>query len=224
MKRWGMMARVFTKIGREISIAVKQSGADPFSNPRLRMAMQNAKMANMPKANVESAIKRALSKDDKDLEEVVYEGYGPHGIAFIIECLTDNPTRTVASMRLYLSRAGGSLGTSGSVSFQFERKGEFRFNLGERSMDDIELDLIDAGAEEIEVSEDEVFVYTAYEDFGQMQAALERLGIEVNEASLQRFPTVTKEDLTEAQREDIEKLVERFEDDDDVQKVFHTMG
>lgn len=223
MKRWGMMARVFTKIGREISIAVKEGGAEPTTNPRLRIAMQNAKLANMPKANVENAIKRALSKDEKDLEEVVYEGYGPHGIAFMVECLTDNPTRTVASMRLYLSRSGGALGTSGSVAFQFERKGEFRFMLGDRSLEELELELIDGGAEEIEESEGEVFVYTAYEDFGQMQAKLEELGIEVTEASLQRFPTVTKE-LSEAEREDIERLIEKFEDDDDVQKVFHTMA
>ena len=223
MKRWGMMARVFTKIGREISIAVKESGPEPSTNPRLRLAMQNAKLANMPKANVESAIKRAMSKEDKDLEEVVYEGYGPHGVAFIIECLTDNPTRTVASMRLYFSRSGGALGTSGSVSFQFDRKGEFRFALENRDLEELELELIDGGAEEIEVSEGEVFVYTAYEDFGQMQATLERLGIEVSEASLQRFPTVTKE-LNEEQKEDIEKLIEKFEDDDDVQKVFHTMN
>jgi YebC/PmpR family DNA-binding regulatory protein len=223
MKRWGMMARVFTKIGREISIAVKEGGAEPTTNPRLRIAMQNAKMANMPKANVENAIKRALSKDEKDLEEVVYEGYGPHGIAFMVECLTDNPTRTVASMRLYFSRSGGALGTSGSVAFQFDRKGEFRFMLGDRSLEELELELIDGGAEEIEESEGEVFVYTAYEDFGQMQAKLEELGIEVTEASLQRFPTLTKE-LGEAERQDIERLIEKFEDDDDVQKVFHTMA
>jgi YebC/PmpR family DNA-binding regulatory protein len=178
----------------------------------------------MPKVNVENAIKRAVSKDAEDLTEVVYEGFGPHGIAFLVETLTDNPTRTVANMRLYLNRSGGALGTSGSVSFMFDRVGEFVFELGDKTMDDIELDLIDGGAEEIEMGEENtVYVYTAFEDFGQMQAKLEELGIEVKEASLQRFPQVTKE-LTDEQKEDIEKLIEKFEDDDDVQKVFHNMA
>jgi len=224
MKRWGQMAKVFTKIGREIALAVKEGGPEPSTNPRLRIAVQSAKLANMPKVNVENAIKRAISKDAEDLTEVVYEGFGPHGIAFLVETLTDNPTRTVANMRLYLNRSGGALGTSGSVSFMFDRVGEFIFELGDKSMDDIELDLIDGGAEEIELGdENTVYVYTAFEDFGQMQAKLEALGIEVKEASLQRFPQVTKE-LTDEQKEDIEKLIEKFEDDDDVQKVFHNMA
>lgn len=224
MKRWGQMAKVFTKIGREIALAVKEGGPEPSTNPRLRIAVQSAKLANMPKVNVENAIKRAISKDAEDLTEVVYEGFGPHGIAFLIETLTDNPTRTVANMRLYLNRSGGALGTSGSVAFMFDRVGEFIFELGDKSMDDIELDLIDGGAEEIELGdENTVYVYTAFEDFGQMQAKLEELGIEVKEASLQRFPQVTKE-LTDEQKEDIEKLIEKFEDDDDVQKVFHNMA
>jgi YebC/PmpR family DNA-binding regulatory protein len=224
MKRWGQMAKLFTKIGREIALAVKEGGPEPSTNPRLRIAVQSAKLANMPKVNVENAIKRAVSKDAEDLTEVVYEGFGPHGIAFLIETLTDNPTRTVANMRLYLNRSGGALGTSGSVSFMFDRVGEFVFELGDKTMDDIELDLIDGGAEEIEMGEENtVYVYTAFEDFGQMQAKLEELGIEVKEASLQRFPQVTKE-ITEEQKEDIEKLIEKFEDDDDVQKVFHNMG
>lgn len=224
MKRWGQMAKLFTKIGREIALAVKEGGPEPSTNPRLRIAVQSAKLANMPKVNVENAIKRAVSKDAEDLTEVVYEGFGPHGIAFLVETLTDNPTRTVANMRLYLNRSGGALGTSGSVAFMFDRVGEFVFELGDKTMDDIELDLIDGGAEEIEMGdENTVYVYTAFEDFGQMQAKLEELGIEVKEASLQRFPQVTKE-LTDEQKEDIEKLIEKFEDDDDVQKVFHNMG
>ena len=224
MKRWGQMAKLFTKIGREIALAVKEGGPEPSTNPRLRIAVQSAKLANMPKVNVENAIKRAVSKDAEDLTEVVYEGFGPHGIAFLVETLTDNPTRTVANMRLYLNRSGGALGTSGSVSFMFDRVGEFVFELGDKTMDDIELDLIDGGAEEIEMGdENTVYVYTAFEDFGQMQAKLEELGIEVKEASLQRFPQVTKE-ITDEQKEDIEKLIEKFEDDDDVQKVFHNMG
>ena len=154
MKRWGQMAKLFTKIGREIALAVKEGGPEPSTNPRLRIAVQSAKLANMPKVNVENAIKRAVSKDAEDLTEVVYEGFGPHGIAFLVETLTDNPTRTVANMRLYLNRSGGALGTSGSVSFMFDRVGEFIFELGDKSMDDIELDLIDGGAEEIEMGEE----------------------------------------------------------------------
>lgn len=224
MKRWGQMAKLFTKIGREIALSVKEGGPEPSTNPRLRIAVQSAKVANMPKVNVENAIKRAVSKDAEDLTEVVYEGFGPHGIAFLLETLTDNPTRTVANMRLYLNRSGGALGTSGSVSFMFDRVGEFVFELGDKTMDDIELDLIDGGAEEIEMGEENtVYVYTAFEDFGQMQAKLEELGIEVKEASLQRFPQATKE-ITDEQKEDIEKLIEKFEDDDDVQKVFHNMA
>jgi YebC/PmpR family DNA-binding regulatory protein len=224
MKRWGQMAKLFTKIGREIALSVKEGGPEPSTNPRLRIAVQSAKLANMPKVNIENAIKRAVSKDAEDLTEVVYEGFGPHGIAFLVETLTDNPTRTVANMRLYLNRSGGALGTSGSVSFMFDRVGEFVFELGDKTMDDIELDLIDGGAEEIEMGEgNTVYAYTAFEDFGQMQAKLEELGIEVKEASLQRFPQVTKE-ITDEQKEDIEKLIEKFEDDDDVQKVFHNMA
>jgi len=223
MKRWGQMSKMFTKIGREISLAVKEGGPEPSTNPRLRLAVQSAKIANMPKANVEKAIQKASSKDAEDLSEVVYEGFGPHGIAFIVETLTDNPTRTVANMRLYFNRSGGGLGTSGSVSFMFDRVGEFIFDLGEKNLDDLELELIDGGAEEIEISDDQVYVYTSYDDFGAMQAKLEELGIEVKEASLQRFPQVTKE-LTEVQKEDLEKLIEKFEDDDDVQKVFHNMA
>ena len=223
MKRWGQMAKVFTKIGREIALAVKNGGPDPDANPKLRIAIQNAKVANMPKKNVDAAIQRANSKDAENLEEVVYEGYGPHGIPFIVECLTNNTTRTVANVRFYFSKENGSLGTSGSVSFMFDRKGEFVFELNDHDMDEIELELIDGGAEEIEIMEGKVYVYTAYEDFGTMQTTLESLNIEVEEATLQRFPQVTKA-LDEAQKEDIERLIERFDDDEDVQKVFHGMA
>jgi YebC/PmpR family DNA-binding regulatory protein len=223
MKRWGQMAKVFTKIGREIALAVKEGGPDPDSNPKLRLSIQNSKAANMPKKNVDAAIQRASSKDAENLEEIVYEGYGPHGVPFIVECLTNNTTRTVANVRFYFSKEKGSLGTSGSVSFMFDRKGEFIFDLGERDMDDLELELIDGGADEIDVSEGKVYVYTAYEDFGMMQVALEELGIEVEEASLQRFPQVLKE-LSDEEKADLEGLIERFEDDEDVQKVFHGMA
>lgn len=223
MKRWGQMAKVFTKIGREIALAVKEGGPDPDSNPKLRLSIQNSKTANMPKKNVDAAIQRASSKDAENLEEIVYEGYGPHGIPFIVECLTNNTTRTVANVRFYFSKEKGSLGTSGSVSFMFDRKGEFIFDLGDRDMDDLELELIDAGADEIDVSDGKAYVYTAYEDFGMMQVALEKLGIEVEEASLQRFPQVLKE-LSDEEKADLEGLIERFEDDEDVQKVFHGMA
>lgn len=223
MKRWGQMAKVFTKIGREIALAVKEGGPDPDSNPKLRLSIQNSKAANMPKKNVDAAILRASSKDAENLEEIVYEGYGPHGIPFIVECLTNNTTRTVANVRFYFSKEKGSLGTSGSVSFMFDRKGEFIFDLGDRDMDDLELELIDGGADEIDVSDGKAYVYTAYEDFGMMQVALEKLGIEVEEASLQRFPQVLKE-LSDEEKADLEGLIERFEDDEDVQKVFHGMA
>jgi len=223
MKRWGQMAKVFTKIGREIALAVKEGGPDPDSNPKLRLSIQNSKAANKPKKNVDAAIQRVSSKDAENLEEIVYEGYGPHGVPFIVECLTNNTTRTVANVRFYFSKEKGSLGTSGSVSFMFDRKGEFIFDLADRDMDELELELIDGGADEIDVSEGKVYVYTAYEDFGMMQVALEKLGIEVQEASLQRFPQVLKE-LTDAEKEDLEGLIERFEDDEDVQKVFHGMA
>ncbi|WCL82360.1 YebC/PmpR family DNA-binding transcriptional regulator [Saprospira sp. CCB-QB6] len=223
MKRWGQMAKVFTKIGREIALAVKEGGPDPENNPKLRMAIQNAKVANMPKKNVEAAIQRATSKDAEDLQEVIYEGYGPHGIAFIIETLTDNPTRTVANIRFYFSRSNGSLGTSGSVSFMFDRQGEFIVDAEGLDMEELELELIDGGAEEIEVNEDQIYIYTAFEDFGNMQAKLEELGIEVKEASLQRFANASKQLDDPDQIAEIENLIDKFEDDDDVQKVFHSM-
>lgn len=223
MKRWGQMAKVFTKIGREIALAVKNGGPDADSNPKLRIAIQNAKTANMPKKNVEAAIQRATSKDAENLEEIVYEGYGPHGIPFIVECLTDNTVRTVANVRFYFSKEKGSLGTSGSVSFMFDRKGEFVFELGDRNIEDLEMELIDGGADEIEENDGKVYVYTAYEDFGTMQNHLEKMGIEVEEASLQRFANVTKK-VTPEERADLEALMDRFDDDEDVQNVFHGMA
>lgn len=223
MKRWSQMAKVFTKIGREIALAVKEGGPDPENNPKLRLAVQNAKVANMPKKNVEAAIQRATSKDAEDLQEVVYEGYGPHGVAFIIETLTDNPTRTVANMRFYFSRSNGSLGTSGSVSFMFDRQGEFILDAEGLDMEELELELIDGGAEEIEINEDQIYIYTAFEDFGNMQAKLEELGLEVKEASLQRFANASKKLEDPDQIAEIENLIDKFEDDDDVQKVFHSM-
>ncbi len=223
-KRWGQMAKTFTKIGREISIAVKEGGPDPSTNARLRAAMQNARGANMPKDNVESAIKRASEKSDKDFTEVVYEGYGPHGVPIMVECATDNPVRTVANLRVYFSRSGGALGTNGSVDFMFSRKGVFRIPAGGIDLEALELDLIDFGAEDIQQHDDEIEIYTAYTDFGNMQKGLEEKGITVTNASLQRIPMSTKDDLTDEQAEDIEGLLDKLDDDDDVLQVFHNMG
>ena len=225
MKRWSSMSRIFTKIGREISIAVKSAGVDPNSNSRLRIAIQNAKAANMPKANVEAAIKKASSKDVENFEEIVYEGYGPHGVAIIVETATDNPTRTVANLRMYFNKCNGSLGVSGSVSFMFEHKAEFKFANAGLDFEELEMELIDFGLDDLQLDEEnnEVFVYTAFEDFGTMQKALEDKGIEVISANLIRIPNVTKE-LTEAQQADIDKLLEKLDDDDDVQQVFHSMA
>lgn len=225
MKRWSSMSRIFTKIGREISIAVKSAGVDPNSNSRLRIAIQNSKAANMPKANVEAAIKKASSKDVENFEEIVYEGYGPHGVAIIVETATDNPTRTVANLRMYFNKCNGSLGVSGSVSFMFEHKAEFKFANAGLDFEELEMELIDFGLDDLQLDEEnnEVFVYTAFEDFGTMQKALEDKGIEVISANLIRIPNLTKE-LTEEQQADIDKLLEKLDDDDDVQQVFHIMA
>ncbi len=216
------MSKTFTRIGKDIAMAVKAGGPDPHSNTRLRVAIQNAKGANMPKANVEAAIKKASNKDEKDFTEVVYEGYGPHGIAFLIETATDNPTRTVAAVRMHLTRSGGSLGTSGSVEFMFDRKGVFRFPSEGINLEELELELIDAGAEDIVEEEGEIHIYTEFSDFGAMQKALEDLGINVTSSELQRFPNITKE-VTAEQEEDLLKLIDKLEEDDDVQAVYHTL-
>jgi YebC/PmpR family DNA-binding regulatory protein len=222
MKRWANMAKVFTKIGREIAIACKEGVADPDYNPRLRMAMQNAKQANMPKANVEAAIKRASSKEADDYAEVVYEGYGPHGIAFLVETTTNNPTRTVANIRMYFNRSGGSLGTSGSVDYMFTRKGMFRVKAEGLDPEELELELIDFGLDELKIEEDEIVLYTEFTEFGTMVKALEDRKIEVMNAELVRIPTVQKQ-LTDEQAEDIIKLIDKFEEDEDVANVFCTM-
>ncbi len=222
-KRWGQMAKTFTKIGREIAIAVKEAGPDPASNVRLRTAMQNARGANMPKDNVESAIKRASEKDNKNFDEIVYEGYGPHGVPIMVETATDNPVRTVANLRVYFSRNGGSLGTSGSVEFMFSRKGVFRIPAEGVDLEELELDLIDFGAEDIQAHDDEIEIYTAYTDFGKMQKGLEEKGISVTNASLQRIPMSTKE-LTDEQAEEVMALIDKLEEDDDVQAVFHNIA
>ncbi|HVZ41055.1 MAG TPA: YebC/PmpR family DNA-binding transcriptional regulator [Candidatus Kapabacteria bacterium] len=222
-KRWANMAKTFTKIGREIAIAVKQGGADPSTNPRLRMAIQNAKGANMPKDNVESAIKRASSKEEGNFQEAVYEGYGPNGVAIMVECATDNPTRTVANVRMYFNRAGGALGTSGSLDFMFERKGVFAIPAEGVDTEALELELIDHGAEEVTAEEGSILIYTQFSDFGAMQKALDERGIIPTSAQLQRIPTTTTE-LNDEQAEAVMGLIERLEEDDDVQAVYHNIA
>lgn len=223
MKRWGNMSRTFTKIGKEITMAVKAAGPDPDANSRLRALMQNAKAANMPKENVERAIKKAISKDEGNYKEVVYEGYAPFGIAIVVETATDNTTRTVANVRSYFNKAGGSLGTSGSLSFLFEHKSVFKVKEKEGvELDELELELIDFGVDEMDRDEDSIMIYGPFEEFNNIQKYLEDNGFEIESAEFERIPNDTKEVTTE-QREAIEKLIERFEEDDDVQNVFHNM-
>lgn len=225
MKRWGAMSKTFTKIGREISKAVKDAGPSPETNSRLRVIIQNAKAANMPKENVERAIKKASDKNTESWEERVYEGYALHGIAICIETLTDNPTRTVANVRAAFNKLGGALGTTGSLDFVFDRKCMFKVDASSINIDEFELEMIDYGADEIDKDDEEnvIIIYGKFTDFGNIQAALEERGIEIKEANLERVPTETKS-LSEEQEEEVNKLIERLEDEDDVQQVFHTMA
>jgi YebC/PmpR family DNA-binding regulatory protein len=221
--RYDKMAKTFTKIGKEIAIAVKQAGPDPNNNARLRAIIQNAKNANMPKDRVENAIKRASSKDAGNFEEVVYEGKGPHGVAMMIECATDNPTRTVANIRMYFNRSGGELGKTGSLSFLFEHKGIFRIARNEKTNpEELELELIDFGLDKMEVDDEEITIHTAFSDFGKMQKALEDKGISVKKAGHERIPTTFAE-LSETQTDEVLELIEKFEEDDDVQAVYHNL-
>lgn len=221
--RFDKMAKAFTRIGKDIAIAVKQGGPLPENNPKLRMAIQNAKGVNMPKDRVEAAIKRASSKEEKDFQEVTYEGYGPHGVPILVECATDNPTRTVANVRLHFSKNGGSMGNSGSVSFMFERKGVFKFDPDKLDLDELELELIDAGADDIERGEEETIVYTKFTEFGHMQKYLESKNLEPKSSELHYIPATTKE-LTEEQQDEVLKCVEALEGDDDVQNVYHNLA
>ncbi|MFM7497931.1 MAG: YebC/PmpR family DNA-binding transcriptional regulator [Bacteroidota bacterium] len=221
--RWDKMSKTFTRIGREIAMSVKAGGPEPESNTRLRAAIQNAKAANMPKDRVEAAIKKAANKDEKAYEEVVYEGYAPHGIAVLVETATDNPTRTVANVRHLFSKYGGSMGTSGSVGFLFERKALFRLDPGDRAAEDLELELIDAGAEDISIEEGEWNLTAAFADYGQVQKSLEAMGIQILSSELSYIPTTTKT-LDEAQAEECLKLIDMLEEDDDVQNVYCTLA
>ena len=223
LKRWGTMAKTFTKLGKEIAIAVKSGGPDPDSNSRLRVLMQNAKAANMPKDNVERAIKRASSKEQEDFKEVVYEGYAPHGIAVLVETATDNPTRTVANVRSCFSKFGGSLGTSGSVNYMFEHKCIFKVKGKEGiNMEELELEMIDVGVQEMFAEEDSIIMYAEFEAFGPIQKFLEDNHFEIVSAEFERIPTDTRE-LNEEQMAEVEKLLEKLEEDEDVSNVYHNM-
>lgn len=223
MKRWGNMARVFTKLGKEITISVKTSGPEVENNPRLRVLMQMAKKENMPKENVERAIKRASSKDFTDYKEMNYEGYGPFGIAVFVETATDNTTRTVANVRSYFNKHGGSLGTSGSLEFLFDHKCIFHVAKKEGvSLEDLELELIDFGVDELEEDEGEVVLYGEFTQNSVIQKYLEENGFEITSSEFVRLPNDVKE-VTSEQRESIEKLIEKLEEDEDVQNVFHNM-
>lgn len=223
LKRWGNMSRTFTRIGKEITIAAKAGGPDPSTNPRLRALMQNPKAANMPKDTVERAIKKATDKDSGDYKEISYEGYGPFGIAIFVEAATDNNTRTVANIRSYFNKHGGSLGTQGSLTFLFDHKSVFHIKPKEGvSMDDLELDLIDYGVDEIEPDEEEIVLYGAFEEYANIQKYLEDNGFEIISSEFERIPNDLK-DVTAEQRAALEKLIEKIEEDEDVQNVFHNM-
>jgi len=219
-KRWGHMSRIFPKLSRAITIAAKEGGADPDMNAKLRTAIQNAKAQNMPKDNIDAAIKRASGKDETNYSEVNYEGKGPHGVLVFVECASDNTTRTVANVKSYFNKAGGSLVPSGSLEFMFLHKAVFEIGkTDDLDIEGLELDLIDAGLEEIEADEDMVYLTGDYTSFGSLSKALEDRKIEVKKATLKRIPT-TPVEFTESQLEDIEKLLDRIEEDDDVQQVF----
>lgn len=220
-KRWDKMSRIFPKLAKAITMAAKEGGEDPMMNAALRTAIQNAKAQNMPKDNIESAIKRASGKDAADFTEINYEGKGPHGVLVFVECASDNTTRTIANVRHYFTKQGGALVPAGSLEFMFDRKAVFQFPKPEEPLDleELELELIDAGLEEIEETDENIYLYADYTNFGTMSTALEEKGIEVEKANLQRISNAPVE-FTEEQMEDIEKMLDKMEEDDDVQQVF----
>ncbi len=222
LKRWSAMSKAFTRIGKDIVIAVKEGGSDPDGNSKLRAVIQNAKSVNMPKENIERAIKRASDKSLGDYKEVLFEGYAPHGIAILIETATDNNTRTVANIRSYFNKCNGSLGTSGSVEFMFDHS--CNFTIGSEGFDpeELELEMIDFGAEEVFLDEDGIHIYAPFENFGAIQKELEARNIEIISSGFERIPQITKK-LSEDEMADVEKLLEKIEEDDDVQNVFHNM-
>ena len=222
MKRWSAMSKAFTRIGKDIVMAVKEGGADPDSNSKLRAVIQNAKSVNMPKDNIERAIKRASDKSQGDYKQVLFEGYGPHGIAILVETATDNNTRTVANIRSYFNKCDGNLGTSGSVIFMFDHICNFKVDKEGLDVEELELDLIDFGVEEVFLEENDILIYAPFEYFGVIQSELEKRDIVINSSGFDRIPNVTK-NLNQEEIADIEKLLEKIETDDDVQNVYHTM-
>jgi len=223
-KRWAKMSKIFPKLAKSITVAAKEGGIDPEMNSKLRVAIQNAKAENLPKANIEAAIERASGKDSVDYTEITYEGKGPHGTLIIVECATDNTTRTVANVKAAFSKSGGQVVPNGSLQFLFDRKAVFEFKADpERDLEELEFELIDAGLQEIEQDEDTVYVYGAYTDFGNLSEALANLGIEADKSVLEFHPTSPIE-VTEDQMVDIDKLIDKLEDDEDVQSVFSNLG
>jgi len=223
MKRWAKMSKQFTRLGKDIVMAVKEGGPDPDMNSKLRAVIQNCKAVNMPKDNIERAIKRASDKDQADFKEVVFEGYAPHGVAVLIETATDNNTRTVANVRSYFNKCNGSMGTSGSVEFLFEHKCFFKIAKGDNDLEELELELIDYGADEIFEEEDTILIYAPFEEFGNLQKGIESMDVEVINSGFERIPMDTKK-LDEEQEAEVDKLIEKLEEDDDVQNVFHNMA
>ena len=222
MKRWSAMAKTFTRIGKDIVIAVKEGGSDPNNNSRLRAVSQNAKAANMPKENVERAIKKASDKNIGNFKEVLFEGYGPHGIAVLVETATDNNNRTVANIRSYFNKVNGNLGTAGSVEFMFDHSCNFRINPNDLNIEEIELEFIDHGVEEVFKDEDGILLYAPFESFGMIQKQLEKRNFEILSSGFDRIPQDVKPLSVDAQ-EDVMRLIEKIEDDDDVQNVYHSM-
>mgnify|MGYP006061534737 FL=1 len=222
MKRWAAMSKAFTRIGKDIVMAVREGGGDPENNSKLRAVIQNAKSVNMPKDNIERAIKRASDKSQGDFKEVLFEGYAPHGIAVLVETATDNNTRTVANIRSYFNKYNGNLGTSGSVVFMFNHSCNFRINSDGLDSEEIELEFIDYGIEEVFLDEDDILIYAPFEYFGEIQSQLEKRKIEILSSGFDRIPQTTKK-LNKAQAEEVEKLLQKIEEDDDVQNVYHSM-
>ena len=222
MKRWSAMAKTFTRIGKDIVMAVKEGGSDTDNNSRLRAVIQNAKAANMPKENIERAIKKASDKNTGDFKEVLFEGYAPHGVAVLVETATDNNNRTVANIRSYFNKVNGSLGTTGSVEFMFDRSCNFRINTTDFEIEEIELEFIDYGVEEVFKDEDDILLYAPFEYFGIIQKELEKRNFEILSSDFERIPQVVKQ-LTIDKQKEVLQLIEKIEDDEDVQNVYHSM-
>tara|TARA_X000001036_G_scaffold418892_1_gene438165 strand:+ start:200 stop:910 length:711 start_codon:yes stop_codon:yes gene_type:complete len=222
LKRWSAMSKTFTRLGKDIVMAVKENGPDPSTNSKLRAVVQNAKAANMPKDNIERAIKRASEKNQDNYKEILFEGYAPHGVAVLVETATDNNTRTVANIRSYFNKHEGNLGTSGSVSFMFDHTCNFRINKDGLDSEEIELDFIDFGVEEVFIDDNDILIYAPFEYFGEIQSELEKRNIEIVSSGFDRIPNTFKE-VNDEQKTEIEKLLEKIEDDDDVQNVYHSM-